>query len=379
MIKDHRQIIRETKRCVIKIGSGILTDDAGVKKSFFPALTREIALLAEKGIEVVLVSSGAVACGMALLNWKKRPEKISEKQAAAALGQPLLMHHYSKAFEKKGLKAAQILLTREDLKNRHRYLTAKHAFTELFKAKAIPIVNENDSVAVEEIQVGDNDQLSALVAHLVDADLLLILTDIDGFYDSDPKTNPNAKRIPLVENVDAGMFASAQGTLSAKSVGGMVTKLKAASQAADYGVPTWLVSGDKPSILSRVFEAKPIGTLFLPKTTTLSSHKYWITHALKPAGEVTVDEGAAAALCTGKKSLLSSGITDVKGNFQIGDCITILSPKGNAIARGLVSYNAGELQRIKGAKSADIQKILGYKYADEIVNRDDLVVLGAGQ
>ena len=244
MTTDRQRIVKQTRRLVIKIGSSFLTDGRGVRTSLIQSLARQVAAVRKRGIETVIVSSGAIACGMGILKLKKRPHEIPQKQAVAAIGQPVLVRHYSNAFQKTGIHVAQILLTRDDLKDRHRFLTAKHAFAELFRSKVVPVVNENDSVAVEEIQVGDNDQLSALVSHLVDADLLLILTDIDGFYDKDPRKFKEARRIGLVENVDDETFKLADDTQSEKSTGGMTTKLKAAYQAAFYGVPTWVAGGN---------------------------------------------------------------------------------------------------------------------------------------
>ncbi|MBI4410926.1 MAG: glutamate 5-kinase [Deltaproteobacteria bacterium] len=372
---DRQRIIKQTKRLVLKIGSSVLTVDGGVRPGIVRDIARQVALLKKKGIEVVLVSSGAIACGMGILKLKKRPREIPQKQAVAAIGQPVLVRHYSQAFQKAGLHVAQILLTRDDLKDRHRFLTAKHAFQELFRAGVVPVVNENDSVAVEEIQVGDNDQLSALVSHLVDADLLLILTDIDGFYDKDPRRSKGACRIGLVENVDEDAFKLAEGTQNEKSTGGMTTKLKAAYQAAFYGVPTWVVGGNDPKIISKVMAGEDVGTLFLPRSETLSSRKYWIGYTLKATGQIVVDEGAVMALRDKKKSLLPSGIVGVKGDFDIGDAVEILTPDQKLIARGLTAYSSREIEKIKGRKSTEIEKILGYKYYDEVVNRDDLVIL----
>lgn len=265
MTLTRQQIIKKTKRLVIKIGSGVLTNEQGIRPSFLRAFAREIQNLAQQKIEAVIVSSGAIASGMHLLGIARRPEKIGQKQAVAALGQPLLMHDYTRAFAKVGLKVAQILLSRDDLLDSRHFLTAKHAFTELFRYGVIPIINENDSVAVEEIKVGDNDQLSAYVAHLVDADLLLILSDIDGFHDRDPKKHRAAKRISIVDAMNDHVLSFASDTLSEKSTGGMVTKLKAVQYAAQYGIFTWLVNGLHPKILHRVMHAEDVGTLFVPK------------------------------------------------------------------------------------------------------------------
>lgn len=368
-------IFTKVARLVIKIGSGLVTQKGGLNLSFLNGLAREVALLRKRNIEVLLVSSGAIACGMDLLGLSRRPHELPKKQAVAALGQPQLINCYSQVFKKKKLRVGQILLTRGDLEDRHRFLTAKHAVAELLKLGVVPIFNENDTVAVEEIQVGDNDQLSAMVAHLMDAQLLVILTDTDGFFDKDPKIHKEAQRIPVVENVDDNILKLAQGTLSAKSTGGMITKLKAAGSAAMYGVPTWMGDGRDPRIISSLFKGVDAGSLFLPRKEALSSRKYWIAYTLKPAGQIIIDDGAVNAIRDSKKSLLPSGIVEVMGIFDIGDAVEITDSYRNPIARGLSSYSSKELEKIKGQKTSEIEKILGYKYYDEVVNRDDLVVL----
>ena len=256
--KIYREVVKKARRVVIKIGSGIL------RPSFYPTFASEIARLRKNGIEVVLVSSGAIACGMNLLKLRKRPRDVAEKQAVAAMGQPLLMRAYSEAFRKRKLNVAQILLTRDDLKNSRRFLNARHALAELFRYGVVPIVNENDSVAVEEIKVGDNDQLSALVAQLAQADMLIILTDTDGFHDKDPKKHSRALRISVVDAINPKMFGMARDTMNEKSTGGMVTKLKAAQIAAKNGIPTWIVNGKKSKGLDELFTGIDVGTLFLP-------------------------------------------------------------------------------------------------------------------
>lgn len=261
-------IIKKTKRVVIKIGSSVLTNSHGPRLAFFKKLASEISKLHAQGLEIVLVSSGAIACGMVGLNLKKRPTQISQKQASAAVGQPILMQHYMHQFARKKIKVAQVLLTRDDLHSHSRFLTAQTTMMELLREKVLPIVNENDSIAVEEIQFGDNDQLSALVAHLVNAHLLLILTDIDGLYDKDPKKNKDANLISLVDNIHEKIFKGAEDTTRPTSTGGMITKIKAAQKASSFGIPTWIIKGENPDIISEVFKAKELGTLFLSKRTS---------------------------------------------------------------------------------------------------------------
>ncbi len=253
------------KRIVIKVGSGILTNAVGLNAAYFRSLSKEIYQIQKKGIEVVLVSSGAIACGMSLMGLRKKPEMLAKKQACAAIGQPELMNLYSKVFGKYGVRTAQILLTRSDLENKNRKLNARQAINELLKESVIPIINENDSVAVEEIKVGDNDQLSAMVAELVHAKLLVILTDIDGLYDADPRKSKSAKRIPLVTKIDKKILSLAQDTKSQKSTGGMITKLKAAEYAGRYKIVTQIVDGRDPKILKDVLAGRNVGTLFVGK------------------------------------------------------------------------------------------------------------------
>lgn len=374
MLNSYQKIIKDAKRLVIKIGSTLLTTDQGVNSGFIGKLAAVVHEL-RRGRDVVLVSSGAIACGMSLLGLKTRPQQITQKQAVAATGQPLLMHTYSKAFQKVGLPVGQVLLTRDGVQNRERFLNAKHALLKLFSYGVVPIVNENDTVAVEELQLGDNDQLSALVAHLIDAELLLILTDIDGLYDADPKKNAKACRIPLVENVDQDIFKKAGGSLDPRSTGGMVTKLMAAEQAARYGVTTWVGRGSDPQIIHQVMVGADVGTFFLPQQKSLSSRKHWIAYSLKPKGQIIVDPGALQALVEQKKSLLPAGIEQVVGNFNIGDPVEIQDAQMKPVARGLVSYRSDELLKIKGCKTSEVEKILGYKYEDEVIHRDDLVIL----
>lgn len=368
-------LLQKTKRLVIKVGSGLLTNETGPNLDYLKELTNLIDNFRQGGFECVLVSSGAVACGMATLRLAKKPTDIAKKQAVASVGQPILIKHYSDLFTSQGTLVGQVLLTRADLENRHRFLNARHALAELLKDKILPIVNENDSVAVEEIQFGDNDQLSAMVAHLVDADLLLILTDIDGLYDVNPKKSKNAKRLSVVEKIEQSHLDSAEGTSTIQGTGGMITKLKAAQQAALYGIATWILDGKTISLADKVRSGADIGTLFLAQEEALSSRKYWIGVASKTKGSLIVDEGAIDALINKKKSLLPSGIRQIEGHFEIGDPLEVKSESGKIIAKGLVNYSSIELNKIKGIKSSEIEQVLGYKYVDEIIHRDDLVVL----
>jgi glutamate 5-kinase len=370
-----RPILRATRRVVVKIGSQILSSGSGIAEGRLRALVQELALLHDQEKEIVVVSSGAVAAGMSRLGWKERPKTIPEKQALAAVGQIKLMALYERYFSKYKKSVAQVLLTHEDLANRQRYLNAKHTFQMLLEASIIPIVNENDTVAVEEMKFGDNDHLSALAATLLGADLLVILSDVEGVYDRDPQMHGDARIIPLIQdmkevNAILGESRSRLGT------GGIVSKIGAAEKAAAAGIPTVITSGLRPGALAQVFDAgQEIGTLVLPEQNRLTHRKHWIAYNLKPAGDIVVDSGAYDALVHKKKSLLPSGLREVRGAFGAGDCVRCLDVAEREFARGLVSYSAQELNRIKGLHTSNIEKVLGYKAYDEIIHRDDLVLL----
>ncbi len=373
MRSEHLKII---KRIVIKIGSRILTDEDGnLDRSWISALASEVAELRRKNIEVIMVSSGAVAAGRTLMGITERPRTIPQKQAAAAVGQPLLMHEYEMALRTTGYKVAQILLTRDDLADRQRFLNARATIDTLLEFGIIPIINENDTVAVEEIKFGDNDNLSALVTNLVDAGLLAILTDIDGLYDADPRLKPDARLIPLVRSVTKEMERSAGGSGSSVGTGGMATKLSAAKKAGKSGAATLILNGKDPGILSQALQGADFGTLFLPAARSLSSRKHWIAFTVRPKGRIYVDEGAGRVLRQEGRSLLPSGITRVEGNFERGSGVRIYDHEGIEFARGVTDYDSSEISLILGRKSAEIEDILGYRYGDEIIHRDNFVLL----
>lgn len=371
-----RQVLRRVRRVVIKIGSQIVSTGAGIEESRLRALVHELAMLQKQKKEIVVVSSGAVAAGMSRLGRKQRPRTIPEKQALAAVGQINLMALYERYFSKFDIRVAQVLLTHADLANRQRYINAKHTFQTLLTAGIVPIVNENDTVAVEEMKFGDNDHLSALVATLLSADLLVILSDVEGVYDRDPRLDDNAELIPLIENVKDAK-ANINGTSrSPAGTGGIVTKVAAAEEAAIAGIPTIISSGLASRPLSRIFSSDEVaGTLILPEPNRLTHRKHWIAFNLKPAGDVIVDAGAYEALSRKGKSLLPSGLKDIRGAFGVGECVRCLDTQGREFARGLVNYSAHELNQIKGLHTSKIEKILGYKAYDEIIHRDDLVLL----
>ncbi len=369
------QILNRARRIVIKIGSSNLSDAAGVKKESIAHVAQALAALHTSGKEVVLVTSGAIAAGMSRLGLPGRPKTIPLKQAAAAVGQIALMALYEQSFSAHNVPVAQILLTHDDLTSRKRYLNAKHTMRTLLETKVIPIVNENDTVAVEEIQLGDNDNLSAQVAVLIEADLLVILSDVAGLYDKDPRVHADATLLSLVEKFDAALLASG-GEAGPLGRGGMTSKLQAAHKAALSGISTIIADGRKAETLAAVFNRQiDIGTLFLPVTDRLASRKHWIAYTLKSAGSLVVDAGASAAIREQGRSLLPPGIRTVYGEFDEGECVTCIDEAGKEFARGLVSYNSQALERIKGARTSQIEQILGYKISDEVIHRDDLALL----
>ena len=370
------QLIKDAKRIVLKVGSRLVAaKECGLNTERIDRFARELAALKAQDREILMVSSGAIACGIEKLGLKEYPKSLPLKQAAAAVGQSRLMWAYEKAFEKVGLKVAQVLLTRDDLTNRPRFLNARHTLTALLQFGVVPIINENDTVAVDEIRFGDNDSLAGMVAHLVDADLLVILSDVGGLYTEDPRHNPEATLIPLVTDVTADIERRAGGTSSFEGTGGMQTKVLAAKKAATYGVATAIVNGEHPGQLTALFHCHAVGTFFLPKDQRLTSRKHWIGYTVKTKGRLTLDDGAVEALTRKGKSLLPSGITAVHGNFESGDAVACTDRAGGEFAKGLVNYGSEAIAKIKGLKSSDIQKTLGYKDYDEVIHRDNLVIL----
>ena len=372
----RRKVLGGVRRIVVKVGSSILASvEKGLHYEAFSHLTKEISDLKRQGYEIVLVSSGAIAAGMEKLGYKTRPQAITQKQATAAVGQTRLMNIYENYFSRYQQMVAQVLLTHDDLSHRRRFLNARNTLLTLLELGIIPIINENDTVVVDEIKFGDNDNLSALITNLVGADLLIILTDIEGLCDSDPRVNPNAHCIPLVEDIDANMEGIVEETKSEMSVGGMISKIQAAKKASRFGIPTVVARGTKDGILHQILKGKEIGTLILSKGEALSSRKHWIAFNPKPKGDVIVDDGAKKAIIQKGRSLLPSGVVKIRGIFDRGDLVSCLGPRGKEFARGLVNYSAIELEKIKGHRSDQIESTLGYKYSDEVIHRDDLVVL----
>jgi len=370
------ELMKKVRRVVIKIGSSVLTDSAiTINFNAFAGIVDQIAWIKKNGIEPVIVSSGAIAIGMRKIGLKQRPQSIPLKQAAAAVGQSGLMENYERFFKEKNLKIGQVLLTNLILKERSLFLNARNTLFALLELGIIPIINENDSVVVDEIKLGDNDNLATITTNLVEADLLIILTDQDGLFEADPQTYKDARLIPLVKKIDKKLESLASTRKSAHGVGGMETKIAAAKNATTYGIPVVMANGRAHGILEAIFRGKEVGTLFLPQTSKLKSRKHWIAFTLKPKGKIFIDHGAEEAILKKGKSLLAIGVTKAEGDFQFGDSVCILNEHQKEIARGLVNYSSLEIKRIKGAPTKEIERILGYKYYDEVINRDDLVVL----
>ncbi len=363
------------KRLVIKIGSNILASaEQGLNTKRLHAITKDISDVVDKGYEAVIVSSGAIAAGLKKLGLRKKPKDIKLKQAAAAIGQSSLVWAYEQSFADFNKKVAQVLLTQDDITNRLRYINVKNTLFTLLSYHVIPLINENDPVAVDEIKFGDNDMLASLIAGLVEADMLIILSDVDGLYTRDPK-NKDARLIDCIEEITSDIEKLAGGRGSAVGTGGMYSKLLAARQANNHGIPVVIINGRKSGLLLRFFNGEKVGTYFKPKKQRLSSKKGWIAYGLKSKGSIYLDEGAVKALTGRGKSLLPSGIKKIEGKFGVGDAVNCFTKDGNKIAKGLTNYSSEDIKHIKGKKTFEIEKILGYKYSDEVIHRDNLVLI----
>jgi glutamate 5-kinase len=363
------------RRIVIKLGTNVLT--AGTDRLHRPRvvdLARQISEARAGGGEVVLVSSGAVAAGRERLQFPPRRRDMPLKQLLAAVGQSRLMHIYEQIFDLYSIPVAQTLLTRDDLRDRHRYLNARNTLLACLLHGVLPVINENDVVAVDEIRVGDNDNLSALVSGLVEADLLLILTDIDALYSADPRRDPDAQRIPEVPVIDESIYALAGGS-GVRGTGGMQTKIQAADLATRSGTTVVIAAGSEPEVLRRVLAGEPIGTRFPARTSHLESRKRWILAETVRHSRLVADAGASLALREGGKSLLPAGVAGIEGEFERGQTVRIFSPDGQELARGLTQYGARDLHLIRGLRSNRIAEVLGYDYGPEVVHRDDMVLL----
>jgi len=386
----RQEILKRLKRVVVKVGGSVIADrgkkSAGLARGFSDAAVRRIATqtqrIVETGREVVLVSSGAVMAGRSRLNLQRQNLTIPEKQACAAVGQSFLMRTYERHFEKLGLRVAQILLDHFDLADRKRYLNAENTIATLLRHGVIPVINENDTVSVDEIKIGDNDTLAATVACLVDAQLLIILSDVEGLYTCDPSVKPARQSsgeapelISLVTRVTPDLERLAGMRNSGLTVGGMYTKVLAAKKTMSFGVPTLVVNGLAPDCLEKVFAGESTGTLFWSGKGKIKNRKHWIAHTLKPAGKIIIDAGARKAIIARGKSLLAAGVVRVEGRFEFGTAVRILDENQVEFARGLVNYGFRDLEQIKGMKTAAVRKLLGSGYYGEVVHRNDLVVL----
>jgi glutamate 5-kinase len=374
-----RSVAHRASRIVVKVGSSILTAAGAVRPRVFTELIRQVAELTDAGKQVVVVSSGAIAMGSHRLGWKHPGRSIPEKQAAAAVGQIALMERYRVGFARRGRQVAQVLVTRIGLDDRERYLNAERTLTTLLKLGVVPIVNENDTVSTEEIRFGDNDNLSATVVNLIGADLLILLTDVDGLFREPPVAGrPAPPLYGVVESITPEVARVAQGSAHAFGRGGMTTKIEAAQKAALSGAATVIANGRTRNTLMRIAAGEDEGTLFLAGSpeTRLGSRKHWLAFTATPRGDLLVDAGAAAALRDRGRSLLPAGITGVRGEFGIGDVVRCMDPGGCEIARGLAAYSSAEVARIRGHSTRQIVPVLGYSNGSEVIHRDDLVIVG---
>ncbi len=372
--ENHHTLLKNSNRVVIKIGSALLVDDGGLRKDWMEALADDVAMLRAEGKQVILVSSGAIAMGREALGYTSRPKQLEEAQAAAAIGQIKLAQAYQSLFDKHDTLIAQVLLTIDDMEDRPRYLNARNTVEALLEHGAVPLINENDTVATTEIRFGDNDRLAARVAQMASADALLLLSDIDGLYDADPRSNADAQHLPVIENISADIEDMA-GPPAQQGVGsgGMITKIGAAKIALAGGCSMIIMNGGKPNPVKRLLSGER-NTLFPATTTPLAVRKQWIQGMMAPKGFIHVDEGAVNALKKGA-SLLSAGVTEVDGNFDRGDLIAIMGPDGHLVGQGLISYPASDAEKMMGLKSSEANAILGHAGRSSLIHRDDLVLL----
>ncbi|MEA3465245.1 MAG: glutamate 5-kinase [Thermodesulfobacteriota bacterium] len=370
-------LISPAQRIVIKVGSAVISNTSGLNQERIQSLAEEIRTLRNRGYEVIIVSSGSVAAGKSDLGITGKPKTIPLKQAAAAIGQSRMMRSYRSAFRGRGENVAQVLLTRDDLANRRRYLNARNTLMTLLEYGVVPIINENDTVVIDEIRFGDNDNLSSMVTGLVEASLLVILSDVDGLFDCDPRSNHDAKLIHEVERINESIEQMAGISNSDIGTGGMYTKIKAAKRATLHGCATAILNGLEPGNLIRFFDGEDIGTYFLPNINRMAAKKHWIAFTKKPRGKLFVDKGAYNAINSDGRSLLPSGIKGVEGGFDRGDAVQLCTSEGIEFAKGVTNYALTELLQIMGKKSSEIVGVLGYKYGDEIIHRNNLVLTQA--
>lgn len=368
------QFLDQAGRVVVKLGSNVITAANSLNLDVIEAISNQISMLMDRGIEVILVSSGAQSAGLRKMGMTTRPTEMPKRQAISAIGQSGLMMAYENSFEKNGKKVAQILLTAEDLNNRKRYLNARNTLNTLMEWKVVPIINENDTVMMEEIKLGDNDNLSAMIALLMDADFLFILTDIEGLYDKDPRRFPDAQLIKKVSSFKKEIEEYAGHIPGTLGTGGMLSKIKAAKKVASAGIPMIVAKGNINNVLLRLFKGERLGTYFVPKNQKLASRKCWIAHTLAPKGSVVIDDGAARAVRENGKSILPIGVVRVEGEFEQGAPVAFKTAGNEIIGIGLVNYRSSDIELIKGLRTSQIEACLGSKHYDEIIHRNNMVL-----
>ncbi len=373
----RQALFDKAKRIVVKVGSAVLTDEQGISLQVIENISREISFLHDSGREVILVSSGAVSAGRSRINFKNGSAGlgIKEKQAIAAIGQSRLMQIYDKTFSAQNQTVAQVLLTHNDLAVRQRYLNARNTLFTLFKFGAIPIINENDTVSIEELRFGDNDMLGAHICNLIEADMFVCLTDVAGLYTANPTADPGARPIYTIDEITPEVMQMASHSGGKLGTGGMRSKLRAAKIVSAGGGSSFIGPGREPDILRKLFSGEMIGTFFLPHKERISGRKRWIASVLKPRGSLLLDDGAVRALTENNKSLLPSGIVGISGEFGVGDAVHCQNQQGQKIAVGLINYSSIDIQKIRGYHSREIEKILGYCDTEEVIHRDNIVLL----
>ncbi len=373
-LKKRLKTLREAKRIVVKIGSAVLTTSEGINLGLICRLADQLATLHERGVDIVLVSSGAVAAGRGTIPTRHKLNDLPARQAASSIGQSRLMHEYDETFRRFGLVSSQILLTRDDLKHRDRFLNVRNTLSRLLEWRVIPIINENDTVAVQELEFGDNDTLASLILNLVEADLFINLTSADGVFDKNPDQNDDAKHLSYIEDIGSlDLDAMCDGKTAVGS-GGMFSKMRAAHRAAQLGVPTLILSGKERMIIERVFNGEECGTWIVPDEKSVSRRKFWLAYHCDPAGDLAIDKGAKKALMAGGKSLLPAGISSVIGTFKAGELVRVVDADGKPLAVGLSCYGSEDMSKILGHKSDEIESILGKCPFPEAIHRDNLLL-----
>jgi glutamate 5-kinase len=375
----YRQtLFDQAKTVVLKVGSAVLTTAEGLNLDTIDSLCRQISFLRASGRQVILVTSGAVAAGRRRLGIEKQPgEALKVKQALAAVGQGLLMQSYEQRFAEHSQQVAQLLLTHADFSQRDRYLNVRNTILTLFEFGAVPIINENDTVSVQELRFGDNDTLGALITNMIGADMYIMLSDVDGLYTANPSLDSSAKAVYTVAKVDNQIEAMAGNSGSSLGTGGMQSKIRAAKMVAACGGSSFIGPGRNSNVLRELFSGQMVGTFFLPETAKISGRKHWIGYVLRPAGFLDLDAGACRAIVERGKSLLPSGIVRVEGSFRVGAPVHCRCPEGRVVAAGLINYASADIEKIKGCKTCDIQEVLGFRDSDEVIHRDNLVLLNS--